>query len=120
MVWSRIIGGICATCLCLIAACAAFGPSGKSTYDDACAQCHGAEGLGDGPFADDLLKSPSDLSNLASRSGGVFPNDYVVEVINGYARGDRFSGAMPDYSKTLSQDDRRLSNLVDYLILLQR
>jgi len=56
---------------------------GKREYMDKCAVCHGSSGKGDGGAIDILKRTPSDLSTLARRNGGVFPVDRVYGVIDG-------------------------------------
>jgi mono/diheme cytochrome c family protein len=70
----------------LVAACgrdAAVDPSGHDTFLRYCASCHGAEGRGDGPLAASLTKPPSDLTQLAKKSGGRFDERAVMSVIDG-------------------------------------
>ena len=56
---------------------------GKLEYDFNCASCHGINGKGDGPYKQYLTKSPSDLTVLSWRNGGVFPMDKVYSIIDG-------------------------------------
>ncbi len=55
---------------------------GKREYQSKCVVCHGADGKTRGPYLE-LTKTPSDLSTLAKRNGGVFPLQRVYEVIDG-------------------------------------
>src|SRR5271165_4356206 len=55
--------------------------SGKQTYIHYCASCHGADARGNGPVAPVLNTTPPDLTTLAKRHGGKFPNDYVSDVL---------------------------------------
>ena len=56
---------------------------GKLEYQSNCAACHGENGEGFGYYASFIKKSPSDLTTLAKRNGGVFPISHVYEVIDG-------------------------------------
>jgi len=56
---------------------------GKRQYDSACAVCHGISGKGDGPYKQFLTKSPSDLTILAKKNGGVLPVSRLYDVIDG-------------------------------------
>ena len=56
---------------------------GKYEYDMHCAVCHGPDGKGHGPFAQELKLSVSDLTTLAKKNGGVFPFMRVFETIDG-------------------------------------
>jgi mono/diheme cytochrome c family protein len=50
-----------------------------------CSGCHGLNGQGGGDLAFASGKTPPDLTMLASRNGGVFPRDRVLQVIDGRA-----------------------------------
>ncbi len=54
--------------------------SGKQTYREYCASCHGEDGKGMGPVASELKTAPSDLTTLAKRHAGKFPEDYVANI----------------------------------------
>jgi mono/diheme cytochrome c family protein len=55
--------------------------SGKQTYMEYCAACHGADGRGMGPAAPALKTPPSDLTILAKMHDGKFPEEYVTEIL---------------------------------------
>ncbi len=55
----------------------------KADYMNYCAACHGAEGAGDGPMADQLKGKPSDLTLLSKNNGGNFPYPKVYRTIDG-------------------------------------
>lgn len=55
---------------------------GEAEYLDSCAVCHGLDGKGDGPLADELQKRPADLT-VISRETGRFPYWRVFAVIDG-------------------------------------
>ena len=59
--------------------------TGAQLFDRFCASCHGGLGLGDGPVAPSLKVMIPDLSELAKRSGGRFPDERVREIIDGRA-----------------------------------
>jgi mono/diheme cytochrome c family protein len=56
-------------------------PPGKQMYKEYCAACHGSDGKGRGPAASSLRKPPADLTELAKRYGGNFPEEYVTNVL---------------------------------------
>ncbi len=56
---------------------------GKREYDSKCAVCHGSTGKGDGPYAGLLNIKSSDLTTLSQRNHGMFPFQWVQEVIDG-------------------------------------
>lgn len=60
---------------------------GKREYDSNCASCHGVDGKGLGAYVDFLKRTPTDLTLLAKRNGGVFPISRVYEVIDGAGTG---------------------------------
>lgn len=89
-----------------LAGCGGEAPiSGKRLYNENCAACHGQKGQGDGQYADSLLKPPADLSALSENNDGEFPRNYVISTMDGYARGDHFSGAMPEFGVKLAGSD---------------
>lgn len=57
--------------------------AGRREYRDSCAVCHGEQGRGDGMGVEFLKRTPSDLTTLARRNGGVFPVDRVYALIDG-------------------------------------
>lgn len=52
-------------------------------YKASCAPCHGLAGAGDGPVASVLASEVPRLDDLTKRAEGVYPADYVREVIDG-------------------------------------
>src|SRR5208282_2229771 len=57
--------------------------SGKQLYGSYCALCHGSDGKGGGPFATQLKAWPPDLTQLAKKNNGVFPEMHVEEAVDG-------------------------------------
>ena len=53
--------------------------SGGQLYKQYCAVCHGIDLTGHGPLATELKTLPADLTTLAQRHGGKFPDEYVKE-----------------------------------------
>ena len=56
---------------------------GQQLFTHYCAVCHGADAKGTGPAADALKKGPADLTQIARKSGGTFPEIHVMRVIKG-------------------------------------
>jgi mono/diheme cytochrome c family protein len=56
---------------------------GKEMFIAYCAACHGADATGKGPAAPALKKAPADLTTLAARNNGVFPQLHVSRFIKG-------------------------------------
>ena len=80
---------------------------GKHEYENKCATCHGLGGKGNGSFAEFLKTAPTDLTVLAKNNGGVFPVDYLYEVIDGRSvvksHGDR---EMPIWGSSYAREGR--------------
>lgn len=62
-----------------------------------CSGCHGADARGGGPAAAGLDPPPADLTRIAARNGGTFPEDWVMSTINGFHRDVRPGSAMPAF-----------------------
>ncbi len=102
--------------------------AGKKTYMEYCSACHGDDGKGMGPAASALKTPPSDLTTLAERQGGKFPEDYVTEIVR-FGRPIQAHGSpdMPVWGPIFNVRDkfnevavrRRIKNLCDYLATLQ-
>lgn len=99
--------------------------SGASTFNAYCTVCHGAGGRGDGPAASALSKPPADLTQIAKKHDGKFPDGAVRTVIVGdsapLAHGTR---DMPMWGPLFRSTDGnaselRLKNLIDYLSSIQ-
>lgn len=56
---------------------------GKREYISNCANCHGMDGKGNGPYSDLLKKSPPNLTTLSKNNGGIFPMDRLYQSITG-------------------------------------
>ncbi|MDO5704811.1 MAG: c-type cytochrome [Paracoccus sp. (in: a-proteobacteria)] len=86
----------------LIAACApeARTATAAQDYADYCAACHGATGKGDGPAAAGRVPGRADLTRIAARHGGQFPELQVMGRINGYTMG-RSDTTMPSFADLL-------------------
>lgn len=56
---------------------------GAQLFRDHCAACHGLLGLGDGPVAASLKVRPADLTRIALRRGGTFPEADIAAFIDG-------------------------------------
>jgi len=72
----------------MLAASGAFGQMddehlGLTEYEVACMPCHGIDGRGPSPVAEQLKKRPSDLTQLAKSNNGRFPRSRIIEFIDG-------------------------------------
>jgi mono/diheme cytochrome c family protein len=57
--------------------------SGEKLYVQHCAVCHGKSGRGDGPFGGILKVAPADLTTIAARNGGTFPDERITQFVDG-------------------------------------
>ena len=78
--------------------------NGVDLFKEYCAVCHGTDAKGDGPAAEALKKRPADLTQLARKNGGAFPELHVMNYIKGQdivaAHGSR---DMPVWGSIFSQ-----------------
>jgi len=56
---------------------------GEKVFQQLCAACHGIGAKGDGPVANSLTTKPADLTAIAARRGGTFPDQEISEYIDG-------------------------------------
>jgi mono/diheme cytochrome c family protein len=103
--------------------------SGSATFRSYCAVCHGAGAKGDGPLADGLRVRPPDLTLLAKRSGGAYPDDKVHRIIDGRKPvkghggpdmpvwGDAFKSSYEGHSEAKVKE--KIAGLVEYLKSIQ-
>ena len=89
-----------------LAACATVSmpeaPEGQVLFAENCAQCHGATGQGDGPWATSFSPRPADLTQLTEN--GEFPRVRVLSVIDGYDRTGLPGKEMPEFGLLLKGD----------------
>jgi hypothetical protein len=55
----------------------------RTQYLSSCANCHGEDGKGKGPFAEKLKRAPPDLTLFAQKNNGVFPVTRIYRSIDG-------------------------------------
>ena len=101
--------------------------SGQQMFATYCAVCHGPTGMGNGPAAAALKKSPGDITKLAANNHGKFPEERVSNSIKGSigiaAHGSNEMPIWGDLFKSLGSDNAvtslRISNLTDYIRSIQ-
>ena len=101
--------------------------SGKEMFNEYCAVCPGTAGKGDGPAATALKKAPADLTQLAAKNSGKFPDVRVMRYIGGEdtvaAHGTRDMPMWGEVFHSMNRDSGvtqlRISNLTDYVKGLQ-
>jgi mono/diheme cytochrome c family protein len=101
--------------------------SGKQTYMQYCASCHGENAKGGGPAASSLKTPPPDLTTLAKRHDGKFPYEYVAGIVRfGKPLSAHGSPDMPIWGPIFSLADfhevairQRIKNLCEFLASAQ-
>jgi mono/diheme cytochrome c family protein len=98
--------------------------SGAQLYQRLCAACHGNDLKGNGPGPYPFKDVPPDLTTLARRHGGKFPDAYVADVLrHGVTLPNHGPAEMPTWGtdfepgKTLdaTQVTSRITNLSDFI-----
>lgn len=72
---------------------------GKTLFSQRCAQCHGEQGKGDGPLAEQLTNKPPDFT-APSYAAEMSPQDIFDIIANG-----RMDKMMPPWKNELSEDE---------------
>lgn len=106
---------------------------GHNSYEQYCMDCHGMKGQGDGVLAEDLKVAPADLTTIALRRKGVFPEVEIREIIDGRRRvrahgplnmplwGKTFGTAAASAGGQTEQETRdKINALIDYLKSIQK
>ncbi len=100
--------------------------NGKEMFNQYCAVCHGPEAKGNGPAADALKKAPADLTQIARKNGGTFPEVRILRVIKGddviIAHGTRDMPVWNTLFRSLHsqpESDLRVNALLNYVEQLQ-
>jgi mono/diheme cytochrome c family protein len=105
---------------------------GKPLFVRRCAACHGERGRGDGPAVGALRVAPADLTRIAARRGGSFPEGEIARVIDGRFAvqahgtrempiwGERLGEQIPEAGVSEEVVRGQISVLVEYLKSIQR
>jgi mono/diheme cytochrome c family protein len=106
--------------------------SGAALYQTSCAGCHAADARGNGPIAPVIGVRPPDLTRIAARRNGRFPELEVWRIIDGQADlsahgprhmpvwGYEFFGADADDEVAHRRAEEKVDSLVGYLRSIQR
>lgn len=92
---------------------------GAELFSQHCAVCHGNDLTGNGAFPKPY-RVPPDLTTLAKRHGGKFPDEYVSKVLrNGATLPAHAPAEMPLWSATTAltkeQKEERIRNLTEFI-----
>jgi len=100
--------------------------SGQEMFVTYCAACHGKDGKGDGPAVAALKGKPADLTQLAKKNGGIFPQNHVAATISSVSTPAHGSKEMPMWgplfssvSSSQGEVQLRVANLTRYIETLQ-
>jgi mono/diheme cytochrome c family protein len=101
--------------------------SGNQMFATYCAVCHGADGRGNGPAAGALKTQPANLTQLAAKNNGNYPQLQVLGTLSAKNVAAHGSQEMPiwgDLFKSLDIGNRqtvelRLLNLTTYIQSIQ-
>lgn len=106
--------------------------AGERLYKVSCAACHGADARGTGPVAPLLTVPVPDLTQIARRRGGEFPELEIFRIIDGQSElaghgprhmpvwGYEFFGDDVDDEVAHRQATDKVDRLVAYLHSIQR
>jgi mono/diheme cytochrome c family protein len=100
--------------------------NGADLYKNHCAICHGLDARGHGPLAAAMKLVPADLTQIATKHGGEFPDAKIADIIrNGGALLGHGSRAMMPWGLYFSERHKpevgraRIKALVAYIKSLQ-
>ena len=102
--------------------------SGAHLFKEYCAVCHGIDLKGHGPLATELKTPPADLTTLAQRHNGKFPEAYVEDILrNGVKTPAHGDSEMPVWGPLFASIrgtdpqlvNLRIMNLVSYIKSMQ-
>lgn len=86
-------------------ASAANGNPGREAYFRYCSACHGDDGRGNGEVAGSMRPKPADLTQLAKKHNGTFPDAEVKEIIDGRKRVPAHGNSkMPVWGKVFAEE----------------
>jgi len=103
---------------------------GGEWFKSYCVICHGEKGDGKGIMVDQLEAAPADLTTIAQRRNGVFPDEEIAKIIAGKEDVPGHStGEMPAWWDTFKKsegitDDKvveeKINHIVAYLKTIQQ
>jgi mono/diheme cytochrome c family protein len=105
---------------------------GRQIYERSCSSCHGLDARGNGPVAEFLAVPVPDLTRIAARRGGIFPQAAIFRIVDGQSAlsphgtrhmpvwGYEFFGSEGDDEEAHAAAVRNIDALVEYLRVIQR
>ncbi len=103
---------------------------GNEFFQSYCVICHGKYADGKGNMADRLNTPPMNLTTIAERRGGVFPDEEIANIIAGKDKVPGHStGDMPAWWETFKKSEdikkdkevqKKIDNIVAYLKAIQK
>jgi len=105
---------------------------GAAIYQRHCASCHGEDARGQGPAASALRVPPADLTRIAERRGGEFPDGEIARFIDGRFDlpahgsrdmpiwGTRLGEGIPESNLAEEIVRGKIATLIEYLKSIQR
>ena len=138
------IVGLFATSIFTGAACAQSDPAGDASAIDAglaemgesiylrrCGSCHGVDARGHGPASGALKVAPTDLTRIAARRDGQFPDGEIARFIDGRFDlpahgshempiwGESLGNTIPDSGLSEEVVRGKIATLIEYLKSIQ-
>jgi len=105
---------------------------GAERFAAYCTSCHGRKARGNGPVRFALTTPPADLTRIAARRGGKFPDGEIARMIDGRfdiaahgtrempVWGERFSSSIPEAEIAEGITRGNIATLVEFLKSIQR
>lgn len=133
--WMATAGALLAVALVTGTAKAEDDPyveAGEELYHRHCGSCHGMTGEGNGPVSTILDPKPADLTRIAARHGGAFPDAKILRIVDGRdpvvahgtrempVWGERFSEGQIPGAGTMASTRGQVLLLIHYLKSIQR
>ena len=105
---------------------------GRGVFEQYCASCHGVDGKGGSDFTKYLKTPPPDLTQVAKRNGGTFPETKLADWIDGREPfpghgtrempiwGQRFGSVVPGTTAKQASIRHEVILLIAYLRSIQQ
>ena len=77
---------------------------GARFFAQNCVACHGRDGKGNGPVAQQQVLRLPDLTTISQRNGGTFPQARVMSYIWGDPDNDHLDRVMPSFGGRMAED----------------